>query len=146
MAIGSHEARPRRIDSRGWVIIVLVLIPLTIAYLLINRHYRSQVVIGAAASKLLLTEVLSRYNEQIYEQHEAARAGGKIDHGPIRNLLVKSTNVKGSDNNLIGRIEVVIFRDPPRQDRYVYCFRIRHAPEPGWALQWDVSRLDYYFY
>lgn len=136
--------RTMTVDRKGWRWFLLVLVPVVIAFVLVNHHYRAQTLLDQEATRVLLQEIYYTYDPARYapwKQPAAADAGI-----PEYRILVKSTMVKGRGAFRIGRVEIVLRRDHASSIREVRYFRADDMPDYGWMISWDVNPLAYYFW
>jgi hypothetical protein len=132
-----------RVDLKGWLIVCLILVPCFLALRLATAHLGGQVALDAEAFELLYAEILFRQNELEFERMSGPE--GASPAAAARDMLIRSTTVKGTIPNFVGRVEILIFRDGTSRDRYVHYFRLQRYDGTGWTVDWDVTAWDYYF-
>ena len=132
----------RRVDLKGWLIAAILIVPCVVVLRVATVHLASQVALDAEQHEALYAEIMFRQNE--IEHERMSRRDGSTASGLAREMLIKSTTVKGAAAHLVGRVEVLIFRDRPTRDRYVHYFRLHRDQAAGWIVDWDVHARNYY--
>ncbi|MDA0322382.1 MAG: hypothetical protein O2923_06650 [Verrucomicrobia bacterium] len=133
----------RRVDLKGWLIAAILIVPCIVVLRVATVHLASQVALDAGQHEALYAEILFRQNQ--IEHERMSQRDGAPASGLAREMLIKSTTVKRTAAHLVGRVEILIFRDPPTRDRYVHYFRLHWAQAAGWMVDWDVQARNYYF-